>query len=313
MARIDEILSSVIKGAEEAGAKIEQRTVGREEKLAGIGGAAGSMLGPVGAAAGAGLQDKTWGGAAGAGAGAMLGGAGGAALGGMAGRSLGQLIDADPDLSKLVGQLIGGIGGGAMGGHMGQNAFRPDGKTASIPGVVGGGLLGGLGGGLGGAAAGMGTSALAGRMFGISPMQTEELAHVLGLAGGAIGGTGGMLAGAQAGRTPSQPEPEPGLLDKIRGKFSSAEDAYLAGSKEAAENFKIAFLPLLGMAASALAPMAARAGLSRIAGGALGKIGGGMLGRAAGGLASAAAKPVGGALFDMGVGSAASKMMPQQQ
>lgn len=226
MARIDEILSSVIKGAEEAGAKIEQTTVGREEKIAGIGGAAGSMFGPVGAAAGAGLQDKTWGSAAGAGAGAMLGGAGGAALGGMAGRSLGQLIDADPDLSRLVGQLIGGIGGGAMGGHMGQNVFRPDGKTAT---------------------------------------------------------------------------------------YDSVEDAYLAGSKEAAERFKVAFLPLLGMAASALAPMAARAGLSRIAGGALGKIGGGLLGRAAGGLASAAAKPVGGALFDMGVGSAASKMVQPQQ
>jgi hypothetical protein len=310
MARIDEILSSVIKGAQEAGAKIEQTTVGREEKIAGIGGAAGSMFGPVGAAAGAGLQDKTWGGAAGAGAGAMLGGAGGAALGGMAGRSLGQLIDADPDLSKLVGQLIGGIGGGAMGGHMGQNAFRPDGKTASIPGVVGGGLLGGLGGGLGGGLAGMGTAALTGRMLGVPPDQIQDLAALLGGTGAAVGGAGGALLGGQAGRDNPQGE---GLLSQIRGKFSSAEDAYLAGSKEAAEHFKVAFLPLLGMAASALAPMAARAGLSRIAGGALGKIGGGMLGRAAGGLASAAAKPVGGALFDMGVGSAASKMVQPQQ
>lgn len=213
MARIDEILSSVIKGAQEAGAKIEQSTVGREE------------------------------------------------------------------------------------------------KQASIPGVVGGGMLGGLGGSLGGGLAGMGAASLAGRMMGVPPDQIQDLAALLGGTGAAVGGAGGALVGGQAGRDPVQP----GLLEQIRGKFSSAEDAYLTGSKEAAEHFKVAFLPLLGMAASALAPMAARAGLSRIAGGALGKLGGGLVGRAAGGLASAAAKPVGGALFDMGVGSAASKMVQPQQ
>lgn len=304
MPRIDDILAGVIKGAQEAGAGIEMLTVGKEEKLAGAGGAAGSLAGPLGSAAGAGLQDKNWGSAAGAGAGALLGGAAGTALGGMAGRSIGEMIDADPHLSQTVGSILGMLGGGAMGGHLGQNAMRPEGKMASIPGVLGGGLLGGLGGGLGGAAAGMGTSALAGHVLGLSPAQTQELAHVLGMAGGVAGGTGGMLAGAQAGRTPSQPEPAPGLLDKIRGKFSSAEDAYLAGSAEATARFKVAFLPLVGALAG---PMLGRMALGRIAGGALGRLGGGAVGRMAGGLAKS--KGLGGAAVDMGASMAGQQLM----
>ena len=154
-------------------------------------------------------------------------------------------------------------------------------------------------GGAGGAFAGQALGSLVGSAAG-----NQALGARIGTFAGGLGGS--ALGASHYGK-------EPGLIDKVRGKFSSVEDAYLAGSKEAAEHFKVAFLPLLGMAASALAPMAARAGLSRIAGGALGKLGGGLVGRAAGGLASAAAKPVGGALFDMGVGSAASKMVQPQQ
>lgn len=303
MTRIDEILADVIKGAHQAGASVEQLTIGREQKLAGLGGAAGSLVGPLGSAAGAGLQDKNWGSAAGAGAGALLGGAAGTALGGMAGRSIGQLIDADPHLSQTVGSLLGLIGGGVVGGHMGQNAMRPE-KQANHAGL--GGLLGpipaaaladkgqewdaakgSIGGGLLGAAGGGLLGALGGRP---------------GL-GAAIGGTAGSAYGAHRGGE------APGLLEKIRGKFSSAEDAYLAGSAHAATQYKVAIAPLIGMGLSMLAPAAARFGLGRVAGGALGKAGGGALGRMAGSAMNFAKKPVGGALFDAGTSMAAQSAM----
>lgn len=239
MARIDDILAGIMKGAQDAGASVEQQTIGREEKLAVIGPGLGALMGSslTGLVADAG-QVPNW--------------IAGIPMAGVAGGGLGAVLGADEGrkLHAAGGALLGGVAGGALGGM--------------IPGLRGAGAALGT----------MGGSALGG--------------HLLG-------------------------HKDEGLIERVRDKFSSAEDAYLAGSKEAADNFKIAFLPLLGMAASALAPMAARAGLSRIAGGALGKVGGGMLGRAAGGLASAAAKPVGGALFDMGVGSAASKMVQPQQ
>lgn len=177
-------------------------------------------------------------------------------------------------------------------------------KHASLPGVVGGGMLGTLGGSLGGAAAGMGTAALAGRLLGLPPAQIANLAGGMGTLGGSLGGVGGMLAGGAAGADPAPPQHEQGLLDKIRGKFSSAEDAYLAGSAEATARFKVAFLPLIGALAG---PALGRMALGRVAGGALGKMGGGAVGRMAGGLANA--KGIGGAAVDMGASMAGQQML----
>jgi hypothetical protein len=327
MARIDDILASVIKGATEAGAAIEQQMIGREEKLAGLGGAAGSLAGPLGSAAGAGLQDKNWGSAAGAGAGALLGGAAGGALGGMAGRSLGELIDADPHLSQAVGSILGMLGGGAAGGHFGQNAMRPE-KQAN---------LGGLGGAAGyfGAAAGMPVSASPAQYglglhggAGIGAALGADPGHRLEAAAGAVGGgalgrsLGGVLGaltkhpdGANIGRMLGNlggaalgghalGHGEEGLLDRIRGKFSSAEDAYLAGSANATARYKVALLPLIGALAG---PMLGRMALGRVAGGALGRMGGGAVGRMAGGLANA--KGMGGAAVDMGASMAGQQLM----
>lgn len=223
MARIDDILAGIMKGAQEAGAAVEQHTVGHEEKLANMAGIGGAIAGPIGAALGADKGHRTD-----AAAGSVAGGA----LGGMTGSGLGQLIGLIARNPQLGQQLSRGLGtGGAIAG-----------------------------------------SAMGADHYGTAPtMQDRAL----------------------------------GLLDKVRGKFSSAEDAYLAGSKQAAERYKIALAPLLGMAASMAAPALARFGLGRIAGGALGRMGGGALGRAAGGMLNFAKKPVGGAMFDMGTSMAA--------
>lgn len=223
MPRIDDLLASVIKGATEAGASVEQLTIGHEEKLANHGAlgalAGGLMLPGIGAPIGAAL---------GADEGQGLHAAGGSILGGAGG--------------MLGGGGLGALLGGALGG--------PAGAT----------LGGGVGAGLGGAA--------------------------------------GTMYGAQRGGE------APGLLEKIRGKFSSAEDAYLAGSAEASARFKLAFLPLVGALAG---PMLGRMALGRVAGGALGRMGGGAVGRMAGGMANA--KGIGGAAVDMGASMAGQQMM----
>jgi hypothetical protein len=317
MPRIDDILAGVIKGAQEAGARVEMLSLGQEEKLAGLGGAAGSLAGPLGSAAGAGLQDKNWGSAAGAGAGALLGGAAGTALGGMAGRSIGELIDADPHLSQTVGSILGMLGGGAAGGHLGQNALRPE-KQANLAGLGGGlgavaghyalppelaPLLAGIGGAAGadngqrmnGAAGAIGGGLLGQALGGLA----GNALHAPGL-GKALGGIGGAALGGHAlGHN------EGGLLDKIRGKFSSAEDAYLAGSAKAARQYKVAIAPIIGGLASMAAGPLLRMGAGRLGA----KAGGGALGRIAGGVNRMTKGPVGGAVFDAGASMAAQSAM----
>lgn len=109
-------------------------------KDAGLGGALGGMVGPIGAAAVGGLQDQSGGSAFGSGAGSLIGAPTGAAVGGLGGAGLGAIIariaQKDPAegaaLGAALGLPIGAIGGSMLGAHLGQNHMCEGAKQGAL-------------------------------------------------------------------------------------------------------------------------------------------------------------------------------------
>lgn len=358
----DKFIADLVKGAElnsranggpGVNVLISRDNTGHEEKLAGLGGGLGALLSPLGAAAGAGLQDRDVGSAAGAGIGSLVGGLAGVPIGmlggGMVGVPIGALVNllqgenigdgarAGGAIGAGIGSIAGAPLGAVLGGHAGQNHFRSDNdkekradlvkgaelnsranggpgvnidiargdnareeKLASVPGVIGGGLLGGLGGTLGGSLAGAGAGALLGRLTGMSPNEAHELSALLGMGGGAVGGAGGMMAGGAAGKD------DPSMLQRLKG--GALEARYLEGAKQAAAalGIKEAFLPMLGAIAG---PTLARAGLGALGRGVAGKALGGIAGKVAPRIAGG----LGGAAFDQAASMAGGALGQKMQ
>ncbi len=231
---LDKFMEDLIKGAQSTegfvrgghvGVEVQRENRGREEKLAGLGGALGGMVGPIGAAAVGGLQDQSGSSAFGSGAGSLIGAPTGAAVGGLGGAGLGAIIariaDKDPAegaaLGAALGIPVGALGGSMLGGHLGQNHMREskqgaleqryaDGikaaaaqfgiKEAFLPllGALAGGTL--LRGGLGMAAKGLAGRAGVGGMIGRGAQGALNWAGKGPMRGAALDMAGSMAGGA---------------------------------------------------------------------------------------------------------------------
>lgn len=244
---VENIIEDLIKGAAQNRVRVvvDRENHGREEKVAGEGGAwgggLGGMLGPVGAAGGgalgAGVEDRSGWSAAGGGLGGLLGNLAGAGIGGVAGGAAGYGIgkglnaldvsDVDPHALAAILGLLGAAGGsgagGALGGHYGQNLGRKE-KTADVG--AGTHLLGAvpiLGPQFAGLSSGYQDDSL---KSGIGTWLGSGLGQGAGGAlGGALGGplgallgtAGGGALGSYLGHNIAHP---PGPMERIKEKLS---------------------------------------------------------------------------------------------